>query len=461
MRPAVSSPLAAEEKPAAGRVYLETYGCQMNLVDSEIILAMLEERGWTRAGTPGEAEVILVNTCAVREHAEGRAIANIAQLRRYREGRPEVKIGVLGCLSTHAGETLARKLPFLDWVLGPDAYRQLPALLTAPRPEAPRVILDGSPRELYDDILPARREGVNAWVAISRGCDNHCTYCVVPNTRGGLRHRTLDSVLREVRRAVEEGFPQVTLLGQNVNSWREGELGFPDLLERVASVEGVRRVRFLTSHPKDCSPRLLEVMASGPPLCPELHLPVQAGADGVLRRMNRRYTADGYRALVDEARRRIGDLALSTDIIVGFPGESEEEFRATERLVEEIGYDEAFVYKYSPRPGTPAARLEDTVPEPVKVRRLMRINEIVRASGVHRRVEQVGRTLPVLVEGRSAKRGDESMGRTPAGHVVVFPGVAPVGSEVPVKLTRLSGFTLRGRAVEAESAVPADIRRPR
>lgn len=431
----------------SGGVFIETYGCQMNLVDSEIVMSMLEERGYVRVETAEAAELILVNTCAVREHAEVKAISNIARFKPLKEAEGNRRVGVLGCLSRHTSDTLAKQLPFVDWILGPDAYRRLPALLAEPAPEMPLIVPEGVAEELYDDVLPSRRSGINAWVTISRGCDNHCTYCVVPATRGHLRHRPVQSILDEVTEAVELGFVQVTLLGQNVNSYRDGDVDFAALLERVATIPGLHRLRFMTSHPKDLSDRLLKVMGEQETLCPELHLPLQAGSDRVLKRMNRVYTSAHYLGLVEKARKRIPDLLLSTDLIVGFPGETEEDYEQTVRVVEEVGYDDAFIYKYSERPNTPAAKLEDDIPDAVKVNRLMRLNEIVRASGQQKRLALVGRKLPVLIEGPSSRDESEQMGRTPAGHVVIVPGDFAPGIEVETHIQSLSGYTLRGGAV--------------
>ena len=435
-----------------GGVFIETYGCQMNLVDSEIVMAMLEERGYQRVDRVEQAEVVLINTCAIREHAESKAISNIGRFGALKKRNPETRIGVLGCLSKHASNEIAKQLPFLDWVMGPDVYRRLPALLLEPPPEVPLIFPNGAPEELYDDILPARREGINAWVTITRGCNNRCTYCVVPAVRGEERHRPADSILREAHEAVEAGFIQITLLGQNVNSYTHDGTDFPTLMEQVAAIPGLKRLRFMTSHPKDCSDRLLDVLAKGLPVCPELHLPVQAGSDSVLKRMGRKYTSDHYRGLAQKAREKVPGLLLSTDIIVGFPGETDVDFQETVRLVEEMEYDNAFVYKYSERPNTPAAKLEDDVPDAEKVRRLIELNDIIQASGQRNRLKQVGQVHPVLVEGPSPKKPDEAIGRTPAGHMIVFPGTPAMGSEVQVRVKKLSGMTLRGEMVDNQSS---------
>ncbi len=431
-----------------GLVYIETYGCQMNRADSEVVMSLLEETGYRRAPGPEDADVILVNTCAVREHASEKAITNISRLKKYKATNPQVRIGLIGCLSTHLGDQLAGRLPFLDWILGPDVYRTLPGLFNEAPSGKPVTILRDKEKELYDNILPSRRESVNAWVTISRGCSNFCTYCVVPGTRGPVRHRPMDSILKEVRTAVAEGFAQVTLLGQNVNSWSYDSMAFPDLLEEVASMDGIKRVRFITSHPKDTEKRLFEVLAQGLPLCPELHLPMQAGSNRILKRMNRKYTREQYLELVHQAKEILPDCLLSTDIIVGFPGETDEDYRDTVDVVKQVQYDEAFVYKYSERYGTSAANLEDSVPENVKIQRLMEVNQMIRESGLKKRKSLLGSKHSILFEGPSARDDKESMGRTPAGHVVVVPEEIHAGMICDVQIEELSGFTLRGKTLQ-------------
>ncbi len=435
---------ALTELPIPGTVYIETYGCQMNQVDSEIVLSLLEEYGYRRAEEPDRAEIVLVNTCAVREHAEVKAISNIGRFSKLKQNGREMKIGVLGCLSQHAAGELKQQLPFLDWILGPDVYRTLPILLAQEGECETRILTDAPKDELYDEVLPSRREGINAWITISRGCNNHCAYCVVPKARGRERHRPADSILHEAHEAVQQGFVQLTLLGQNVNSYRHGDLKFPELLAQVAEVPGLKRLRFMTSHPKDCSEELLRTMAEHKTICPELHLPFQAGSDSVLKKMGRRYTAKHYRHLVEMAREIVPNLLLSTDIIVGFPGETHADYLETEKLVRDVQYDDAFVYRYSVRPGTRAAlNLEDDVPIEVKTERLMRINEIVRESGKVNRLALLGQQAVVLVEGPSPKDPRESLGRTFPGHMVVVPGEFAPGTLVPVELTEMRGYTLR------------------
>ncbi|MDP8208875.1 MAG: tRNA (N6-isopentenyl adenosine(37)-C2)-methylthiotransferase MiaB [Candidatus Electryonea clarkiae] len=428
----------------SGKIFIETYGCQMNLADSEVVMSLLEEQGYERTFSAEDAGIILVNTCIVREHAQEKAITNISQFRRYKKKNNGVRVGVLGCMASGAGETLAERLPFLDWIIGPDAYRILPEIISSPPAGKPLIKMKGADDELYDEIGLARREGINAWVVITRGCDNFCTYCVVPHARGKERYRPVASIIKEVKTAVQEGFPQVTLLGQNVNSWRDENLDFADLLKQVSDIENLKRVRFITSHPKDCSMKLLNVMSEGGKICPELHLPVQSGSNRILQRMGRGYTREHYLDLVKEARDRIPRLHLSSDIIVGFPGETESDYLDTKELVRDVQFDDAFVYRYSERPGTAAAKFDDDIPEEVKISRLMKIGDIVRKSGKQKLEALIGQTATVLVEGISTKSLEESMGKTRAGHVVVFPGKDTPRTEVNVILKQLSGFTLRG-----------------
>jgi tRNA-2-methylthio-N6-dimethylallyladenosine synthase len=444
----VSSSPKQLDMPVPGTVYIETYGCQMNEVDTEIVFALLEEHGYHRVDDPEVAEIVLVNTCAVREHAEVKAISNINHFGKLKSGGRAARVGVLGCLSQHAAQEIKSQLPFLDWILGPDVYRSLPSLLALDGECEPRILTEAPKDELYDEVLPSRREGINAWITISRGCNNFCAYCVVPKARGRERHRPAGSIIAEAQEAVDSGFVQVTLLGQNVNSYSHENTAFPELLAQVAEVPGLKRLRYMTSHPKDCSEELLRVMADHETICPELHLPFQAGSDSILKAMGRKYTADKYRRLVEMAREIVPDLLLSTDIIVGFPGETDEDYLKTEELVRDIGYDNAFVYRYSVRPGTRAAlNYVDDVPIEVKTDRLMRINDIVQASGKSRRLAQVGRTVEVLVEKPSTRDPNESLGRTHPGHMVVVPGVFDPGTIVTATLDELSGITLRGTVI--------------
>lgn len=443
------------------RAYIETYGCQMNISDTELMFGVLAAAGYEPTDHPEEADVVLVNTCAIREHAEQRVLGRVGQLQALRRHNPNVIIGVTGCMAQRMGEELLRRSGGVDLVVGPDGYRCLPDRIeevrsgrtasTAPRGQRRGLtVLSFDPFENYEGITPRRTTPYTAWVPIQRGCNHRCTFCIVPYVRGPEKNRDPERILEDVRRLVAEGVVEVTLLGQTVNSYRYGEWDFPRLLRAVAQVEGIRRVRFTSPHPNDFTRELAAVMAEEPTVCKQLHLPVQAGHDRTLKRMLRRYTVAQYKEKVAWAREAMPELALSTDIIVAFPGETEEEFEATVALVEEIRFDDAFLYKYSPRPGTPATRLprEQWIDPDEAQRRLERIIEVQRRIQLERFRARLGRVEEVLVEGE-AKRGG-LQGRTDGNFVVVFAGPSHlVGRFVRVRLTETSGATFRGELVDA------------
>jgi tRNA-2-methylthio-N6-dimethylallyladenosine synthase len=425
-------------------VYIETYGCQMNKNDSELIRGILRASGFGLTDSLETADIALVNTCSVREHAEERVLGRIAMLSGWKRRRTHRRLAVLGCMAQRLGRGLAEMRPYVDVIVGPDGYRRLPELLAEDLPRT-RVhdALDAG--ELYSGVDPARAPDVCGWVTVSRGCDNFCAYCIVPHVRGRERSRPARDIADEAARMARDGFREVTLLGQNVNSYRDGDTDFASLLGRISAVPGLERIRFMTSHPRDCSDRLLEAMAALPRVCPHLHLPVQSGSTSVLARMNRGYTADHYRQRVLEARRRVPGLSVTTDLLVGFPGETESEFRETMDLVAELRFDEAFMYRFSPRAGTAAAALPDPVPGAERSRRLSELIGLQRKITLETRAEWIGRTAEVLAEGPSARSEGEWMGRTPQGHVVVFDaaGAAP-GRTLRLRLSALNGATLKG-----------------
>lgn len=446
------------------KAYIETYGCQMNISDAELMHGILAEQGYTAAETPDEADVILVNTCAIREHAEQRVLGRVGQLQQFREGRPDVILGVTGCMAQRMGSDLLDKAGGVDLVMGPDAYRELPARLAELRqPKKRRVaglslpvvraapaagglaVLRFDPHENYEGVEPRRTSGVAAWVPIQRGCNYRCTYCIVPYVRGDEKNRDPQQILAEVRRLVADGVMDVTLLGQTVNSYEHGEWNFPQLLRAVARVDGVRRVRFTSPHPNDFTRELVRAMAEEPAVCKQLHLPVQSGHNRTLKRMLRRYTVEEFKEKIAWVREAVPGIALSTDIIVAFPGETEEEYQATLALMREIRFDDAYLYKYSLRDGTPATRLpaDQFIPDEVGQARL---EELIR---VHREIQaeinrsEIGRVVEVLVE-KEAKRGG-LQGRTEGNKVVSFGGpVALIGSFADVRLTATSGATFSG-----------------
>ena len=432
--------------------YIETYGCQMNVADSEVVASVLADAGYLPVREITQADIILVNTCSIRENAEQRVWGRLDLFRAQKKKRPQVIVGVLGCMAERLKEKLLESNKMVDMVIGPDAYRDLPMLVetAATGHAAVNVLL--SREETYADIAPVRLEsnGVSAFISIMRGCNNMCAYCVVPYVRGAERSRDPETIVREAREAFDQGFREVTLLGQNVNSysWEYGSspIGFAELLGMVATVDPQLRVRYSTSHPKDLSDDVLEVMANHENICRHIHLPVQSGSSSVLKRMNRNYTREWYLDRIADINRILPGCALSTDIIAGFCGETEEEHHETLSLMREVGFDFAYMFKYSERPGTKASRhMKDDVPDEVKTRRL---NEIIalqnELSAVSKKAD-TGRTFEVLVEGPAKKPPGAMMGRTSGNKVVVFQAsdIRP-GDYVTVTITRSTSATLIG-----------------
>jgi len=469
----------------------------MNISDGELMEGVLASRGYRMVSSPEEADVILVNTCAIRDHAEQRVLGRVGQLSAVRRDRPEVIIGVTGCMAQRMGGSLLEKAPHVDLVMGPDGYRSLPEQLdrirsgegveiapefpgtAAPDPklrrpsgsgtvarEAPSrpsdggrkriqlAVLDLDTGENYEGLEQRRTSRVAAWIPIQRGCDHRCTYCIVPYVRGPEKNRKPEEVLAEVRGLAEEGITEVTLLGQTVNSYRHGGVAFPELLRNVSRVDGIRRVRFTSPHPADVTPELVEVMAGEPAVCEQLHLPAQSGSDRVLKRMVRRYTVESFLQTVEMVRDAIPDVALSTDIIVAFPGETEPEFRETLELMRTVRFDDAFTYKYSLREGTPATRLpeEDFVEDRVAQDRLEELIRVARGIQAEINRSEVGRSEEVLIE-KEARDPGHLLGRTRRNKVVAFPAEGlSVGDYARVELTRTTGATFAGRVVPVGAA---------
>ena len=440
-------------------VYVETYGCQMNVYDTELVRAICRRGGYALARSLDEADVVLLNTCAVRERAHLKVYGRLQSLRREKARRRErLTIGILGCMAQNLKDDLLAGHEHVDFIAGPDSYREIPELIAAARGRAdgPRAALRLSRTETYSGVDPVRGEGVNAWVAVMRGCDNMCTFCVVPYTRGRERSRDPEGIVAEVEGLAAAGYRQVTLLGQNVNSYRHGETRFADLMLRVAGVDGIDRVRFTSPHPKDFPPELVRAMATHPKLCKHIHLPVQAGADRVLAAMRRTYTNAQFRRLVDRIREAIPGVALTTDVIVGFPTETPEEFEQTRRLMEDVRFDAAFIFKYSERRGTVAARrMPDDVPDEEKTRRIVTLIEMQkRITGEINRA-LVGTRQRVLVEERDADRPDRLVGRTDTFKTTIVPaGEAEVGELVDVEIVDARGATLTGRVVARQAPRP-------
>lgn len=427
------------------RVYIETYGCQMNVADTELMFGVLQGAGYERSDTPDEADVILVNTCAVRDNAEQRVVGRVGELQRHK--RPGDVLGVVGCMAQRLGPMLLEAAPKVDLVAGPDVYRNLPALVAESARGARVAETEFRSWEHYEDVPPVRANGPTQFVTVQRGCDFRCTFCIVPYTRGPERSRTLPDVVREVRRLVEQGTTEVTLLGQTVNSYRSGEDDFADLLRAVGAVDGIRRLRFTSPYPTEFTPRVIDAMATTPAVCEHVHLPVQSGSDAVLRRMLRRYTREQYLAVMDRLRRAIPGITFSTDIIVGFPGETDAQFEETLSLVDEAQFDDAYTFQYSPRDGTPATRMKDSLdPEQASVR-LARLIAAVRDQARRRNLARVGTEHEVLVE-RRARRGGMMLGRTRTNALVLLPLTeADIGRYLTVRLTGSTGSTFTGTIV--------------
>jgi tRNA-2-methylthio-N6-dimethylallyladenosine synthase len=433
------------------RIYIETYGCQMNVADSELVLGVLAREGYVAVDDPAGADVVLVNTCAVRDHAEQKVLSRVGELKRQK--RPDGVLGVVGCMAQRLGPRLLERIPQVDLVVGPDGYRGLPELIARARGGERAAAVEFKSWEHYEDVPPAREAAASAFVTVQRGCDYRCTFCIVPMTRGPERSRKLADVVREVERLAEASTTEVTLLGQTVNSYHDGTHDFADLLRAVGAVPGIRRVRFTSPYPTDFGERVVAAMAETPAVCDHVHLPVQSGSSRVLKRMLRRYDRAGYLDVVASLRRVIPAIALTTDIIVGFPGETEEDFGETLSLVEAVAFDDAFTFRYSPREGTPATRLKDVVPDAVAGERLERLVAAVRGIARRKNVALVGSTHEVLVEGW-AKRGDLLQGRTRANKVALFPGPdAWIGSYRTVRFTGTTGSTFAARPVGQELAV--------
>ncbi|HEY8794534.1 MAG TPA: tRNA (N6-isopentenyl adenosine(37)-C2)-methylthiotransferase MiaB [Gemmatimonadaceae bacterium] len=435
-------------------VYIETYGCQMNASDSELMLGRLAEYGYRAVSGPEGADVILVNTCAIRDHAEQRVLGRIGELKRHM--KPDTVLGVTGCMAQRLGPRLLDRAKHVDLVIGPDGYRALPSLIESARNGERVAKVDFDLEEHYEDFRARRLDGVSAWIPVQRGCDYKCTYCIVPTTRGPERSRALHDVVREARETVAQGITEITLLGQTVNSYNDGTHDFADLLRAVGSVSGVRRLRFTSPHPNDFSDAVIEAMATTGAVCEHVHLPMQSGSTAMLKRMLRRYSRDEYRECVRRLRSAIPGLALTTDIIVGFPGETEEEFAETLEMVSEVGFDDAFTFKFSAREGTPATRLPEswTIPDEVASERLARLIAAVRSGTRSINLGMLGERHEVLVE-KLSRRGTLLQARTRHHRTVLIPGdVSMIGKYLMTELTGTTGSTFTGAVVPARAALP-------
>ena len=424
----------------------------MNKYDSELVAGILQEAGYVPASEIENSDIILFNTCSVRESAEQRVRGRLNATKSLKYKNEKLVIGVLGCMSERIGEEIFESHPFVDFVLGPDTYRSLPDILHEifyEKGDARNTAIESAVDETYDDIMPSRVLGSSAWIAIMRGCNNFCSYCIVPYVRGRERSRSVENIVNEARQLVRDGFIEVTLLGQNVNSYRDGSNDFADIISKVANISGMRRVRFATSHPKDLTQKLIDTIALHDTICNHVHLPVQAGSNRILKLMNRGYTREHYLDLITRLRRAIPDVTLTTDIIVGFPGETEDDFLETKSLVEEVQYDAAFLFKYSPRPGTKASKFKEFLSDEEKVARLEKLLHIQKEMTLRKNKSLVGKVEEILIEGPSKKSTEQYMGRTEDNKIVIIPRAdIKINEIVQVRISGAEGHTLFGELLQ-------------
>ena len=435
------------------KVYIETYGCQMNVADTEIVLGILGDKGYDLTKSANDADVVLINTCSIREKAEQRIYGRLGYFKNMKNDKPELIVGILGCMAERLRKDLMEKNSIVDLVVGPDEYRRLPELIDVAYNGDKGIGVKLSRTETYDDIIPHREDGLQAWLSVMRGCDKFCTFCVVPFTRGRERSRAINSIVDEIKQLSQRGFKEVTLLGQNVNSYIDNDNDFADLLSACAEVNRSIRIRFTTSHPQDISDKLLYTIAESQNICNYIHLPVQSGSDRILKLMNRTYTIAHYLKLIEKARRIIPGVSFSTDIISGFPTETYEDHVKTLEIMREVKYDGAYMFKYSPREGTKAYRMKDDITEETKSKRLHEIIDLQQQISYQINQALIGMDEIVLVEGTSRKSDKFFAGRTDTNKVVIFPvnDDIKVGSYVKVKINKATHATLFGDFVEQEN----------
>ena len=432
--------------------YIETYGCQMNVADSELVSGLLSQDGYAETKDINSADIIFVNTCAIREHAEEKVHSRLGFYNQLKHKKPNTIIGVLGCMAQNLKEEILDSKPYVDIILGPDSYRRLPTMIRDRSSEKSHLVdTKLSKFELYDNMFPRRNAGINAWISIMRGCDKFCTFCIVPFTRGRERSRSIEGIISEVNQAVSDGFLEITLLGQNVNSYNNAGRGFHELLDEVAQISGIKRIRYTSPHPQDMNRQVLEVMAKHDTICNYVHLPLQAGNDRVLKRMNRTYTKSEFISLVNQIRELLPNVGISTDIIVGFPGESEEEFKETLDVMETVHFDSAYTFKYSSRPGTKAAEYADHVTKEEKQDRLERVIKAQKQHTLIQNQKLVGNVEMVLVEKESKRSVEHWAGRTDSNKWVIFEKQdTQIRNLVPVQIKQAKGITLRGDIVSIQ-----------
>lgn len=445
------------------KVYIETYGCQMNYSDTEIVLSVLSDFGYNETNDIKNSDVILLNTCSIRENAEQKIYKKLDDIKKYKKQNPHLVIGVLGCMAERLRKSLLEKNKFVDVIIGPDEYRKVPQLIDNAAVKGEKgIAVKLSREETYDDIVPLRRSGVTAWISIMRGCDKFCTFCVVPFTRGRERSRSLKNIVEEAQRLFDEGVRDIWLLGQNVNSYKYEQFDFADLLDKVARAVPEVRVRYTTSHPYDLSQKLLDTMLAHGNICKYIHLPIQSGSDKVLSAMNRLYSVEQYMSVMKKSREMMPGIGLSTDIISCFPGETEEDHKLTLKTVEEVRYDNAYTFVYSPRENTKAFNLKSDIDEETKKRRLDEIITLQRKISYEINRELLGKNMKVLIESVSRKSEDNFMARTDCNKSVIIPKESSyvdetgqlnlkksfkIGEFINVNITKVNSATLFGEPV--------------
>ena len=428
---------------------LETYGCQMNVADSELVEGILTNLGLEKTANYDEADAIFLNTCAIRENAETKVHSKLGNLHKIKLNKPHLIIGVLGCMAQNLKDDLLKNKPYVDIILGPDSYRKIPDLINRHVKDNKSIVDTKLSRyEVYENLFPSRGDTFNAWVSIMRGCDKFCSFCIVPFTRGRERSRSVESVVEEVKKAVDQGFVEITLLGQNVNSYNFEGKSFSDLLLAVSDINGVKRIRYTSPHPQDINVELLEVMASRKNICNYVHFPMQSGSNEVLKRMNRTYTREHFYDMAMKIREIMPNCGLSTDIIVGFPGETDEEFRETLDLMEAIKFNSAFTFKYSPRPYTKAEQFSDHISEEIKKSRLDEMLILQRKHTLELNQNMVGTFQQVLIEKESKKSNLHWAGRTDSNEwVIIEKNNSNIKDIVPVEISDATGVILHGKQI--------------
>ncbi len=437
------------------RYYIETYGCQMNVYDSELVQAQLKKTGYKQTNDIESANLIFLNTCAIREKAQETVHNRLDSIEYLKKRNPNLLIGVLGCMAQNLKDDLLLNKPYVDIILGPDSYRRIPEIIQN-RSDLLEHVVDTklSKYEVYDDLFPSRQEGVNAWISIMRGCDKFCTFCIVPFTRGRERSRPVQSIINEAKDAVKNGYVEITLLGQNVNSYTTPNGDFSDLLEQVAKVKGVKRIRYTSPHPQDFDDKLLNIMAKYDNICDYVHLPLQSGSDNVLKRMNRTYTKKEFINLVNKIRNILPNCSITTDIIVGFPGETDSDFSETLEMMKINEFNFAYMFKYSSRPGTKAAEYGNQIDENVKQKRLEQLIKIQSEITLLQNKKKIGSIENVLIEKESKKSSDFWSGRTEGNTwTIVKKNNEEIKDVIPVVIDDAQGVTLFGKKITKEETI--------